>query len=259
MVMREVASWNESAPSTSGTGSRRADWLADSVLSGFVATFAMTVVIASAYGLATFIGEEGGTTIERWFWALSHNTLTESTLDAIALAIALNLVMGLVWACVYGYFVEPRLHGPAWRKGLLFSLVPWILSVVAFLPIMGGGFFGADIEAGPLPVLGNLILHLVYGVVLGTVFAIDVEAWLDGTESDRAHAVAAERGAIFGVAIGLVLGAIIGWLAGPQVEELGSRGMVTLAGALSGSAMGALLGSYLGMDRVQSPGGGSGD
>ncbi|MGH2532021.1 MAG: hypothetical protein ACRDJW_06900 [Thermomicrobiales bacterium] len=236
---------------------RRADWFADSVLSGFVATFAMTVVIVAAYGLSSAIGAEGGNTIERWFWALSHNPVTESTRDGIALAIALNLIMGLVWACVYGYFVEPRLSGPGWRKGILFALVPWALSVIAFLPIMGGGFLGAGIDAGPLPVLGNLILHLVYGAVLGQLFAVDVEAWLDGSEADRAHAEAAERGAILGVAIGIIAGAAIGWLIGPQFDELGSRGMVTLAGALTGSAMGALLGSFLGMDRAGSPRSGS--
>lgn len=251
MAMRDVASLHDLPQPRSE--SRRSDWLADSVLSGFVATFAMTVVIAAAYGLAVAIGQEGGATIERWFWALSHNPVTESTQGAFALAIALNLVMGLVWACVYGYIVEPRLSGPGWRKGVLFSLGPWILSVIAFLPIMGGGFLGAEIDAGPLPILGNLILHLVYGAVLGATFAIDLEDWLDGSEADRTHAEAAERGAIYGVVAGVIVGAVIGWLAGPQIEEFGSRGMVALAGALTGSAMGALLGSYLGMDRADSP------
>ncbi|MGH2558256.1 MAG: DUF6789 family protein, partial [Thermomicrobiales bacterium] len=249
MAMREVTGLHE-APKKED---RRADWIADSVLSGFVATFAMTVVIAAAYGLTRAIGVADGATIERWFWALSHNPVTDSTRDGIALAIALNLIMGLIWACVYGYLVEPRLDGPGWKKGILFSLVPWALSVIAFLPIMGGGFLGAGIDAGPLPVLGNLILHLVYGAVLGQLYAVDVEAWLDGSEADRAHAEAAERGAIYGVGVGIVVGAVIGWLIGPQIDELGSRGMVTLAGALTGSAMGALLGSFLGMERAASP------
>ncbi len=33
-----------------------------------------------------------------------------------------------------------------------------------------GGFFGLGIGAGPLPIIGNLILHLVYGATLGTLY-----------------------------------------------------------------------------------------
>jgi hypothetical protein len=231
---------------------RRIDWLPDSLLSGFVATIIMSVMIAGAYVVALALGQEGGNQLERWLWALSHNPVTETTTDAIALAIALNLVMGMVWALVYAYAVEPRLSGPPWRKGILFALVPWVLSVVAFLPIMGGGFLGSSIDAGPLPVLGNLLLHLVYGATLGAVYALDLDAWLDDTEVDRAHAIAAERGAIYGILIGTLGGAVLGFLVGPQIEELGGRGLVTLAGALLGSAVGGLVGSFTAMDRQPS-------
>jgi hypothetical protein len=228
---------------------RRDDWLADSVLSGFVATFFMTAVIAGAYGLANVLGERSGNLIERWFWALSHNTVTKSTTDEIAIAIALNLVMGIVWACIYGYFVEPRLSGRGWRKGMLFSLLPWLLSIIAFLPILGGGFLGASLKAGPLPVIGNLILHLIYGAVLGSLYSVGVDEWLDDTDDERVNAAAAERGAIIGGLIGAIAGAIIGWLLGPSMSELGGEAMVTLAGALIGAAGGVAVGSFFGMER----------
>ena len=230
---------------------RREDWLRDGVLSGFAATFAMTVVLAAAYGVARAAGDEDGSRLERWFWALTHNPVTRATEDEVILAIALNLLMGLAMGLVYGRFVEPALGGPGWRKGVLFSLVLWVLSVVLFLPVMGGGFLGSEIDAGPLPILGNLILHLVYGAVLGSVYAIALESGLDDTEADRQNAAAAERGAAIGIAVGLLVGLLAGWLLGPQLDENSSRGAIALAGALIGAASGLVGGSFLGMGNVR--------
>src|SRR4051794_39275756 len=233
------------------TTQRRADWLPDSLLSGFVATIVMSAGLEVAFGLSRSLGNETGNFFEKWLWALTHNPVIDSTQNRIAIAIGLNLLMGLVFAVAYGYFFEPRLSGPGWRKGMIFSLIPWVLSVVAFLPIMGGGFLGKDIGAGPLPVVGNLILHLIYGATLGWMYTIDIDDWLDGSDADHDYAEAAERGAIGGVIVGLLAGGVIGWAASTRLEDLGSHATITLVSALVGSAMCALLGSFYGMERVK--------
>jgi hypothetical protein len=219
-------------------------------LSGFVATVAMTVVLAAAYGLAWAAGSETGSTLERWLWALAHNTITTRTEEAIALAIGLNLLMGLALAIVYARWAEPRLSGPAWRRGVVFAMVPWLISVIAFLPIMGGGLFGGEIGAGPLPVIGNFILHLVYGAVLGAFYAIPLETDLDDPASEREHALSAERGAAVGVVAGLVIGLGLGWVLAPSFQEMGSQSAIALAGALIGSALGLGVGSFVGLGKV---------
>ena len=98
-----------------------------------------------------------------------------------------------------------------------FSLILWLLSLTIFLPLMGGGFFGMSTGAGPLPIVGNLILHLVYGAVLGTSYAEATEDWLDDTEVDRLNAAAAERGAAGGILVGVVAGLIAGWESSPRL------------------------------------------
>ena len=226
---------------------RRDDWLRNGVVSGFIATFAMTVVLVVAYVIALSQGDADGHRQERWYHALAHNPVTERTEDQVMLAIALNLLMGLVLGLVYARVAEPILGGPGWRKGIVFALVPWLLSLVIFLPMMGGGIFGVDIGAGPLPAIGNLVLHLVYGAVLGSVYAIGLEAGLDDTPAERANAAAAERGMAIGLVVGLVAGLVAGWALGPQWEEAGSRTAVTVAGALIGAASGMVGGSFLGM------------
>lgn len=230
---------------------RRDDWLEDSLLSGFAATFAMTVVLALAYGFASAVGDRGGGTVAHWFWALVHNPVTRETKNAVFLAIALNLVMGLVWGVVYGRLAEPLMRGPGWQRGLRFALIPWILSVIAFLPVMGGGFLGFGIGAGPLPLIGNLILHLIYGAVLGGVYALATEKGLVDTEEEREAAICCERGAAVGIVAGVILGAIAGWAMGPNTVGINSSGGVILAVALVGGAIGVLLGSLLGLNRAE--------
>ena len=58
------------------------DWLRAGVLAGFLATFAMSVVLAAAYGLAGSIGSATGSTLQRWSWALVNNPIAERTVDA---------------------------------------------------------------------------------------------------------------------------------------------------------------------------------
>jgi hypothetical protein len=230
---------------------RRNDWLRNSVVSGFVATVGVTAGLAALYGLASAAGAETGGTVARWLWALTHNTVVNQTGTTIALGIALHLVAGLLWALCYGRWVEPdlALAGPGWRKGLLFALAPWVVSVVAFLPLIGGGFLGFAIGAGPLPLLGSFVLHAIYGVLLGAFYAIPVEAGLDDAASALA-ASAAERGAALGLGAGVVAGGFAGWIVGADLGGFGSDGATMLAGALVAGAVAAMLGSLIGMDRA---------
>jgi len=223
------------------------DWLRDGLASGFIATFAMTVAMAAAYAIANTIGDAGGNALARWFAALTSNEMTENVGDIFAIGMILNLVMGLIWALIYARLVEPRLAGPGWKKGALFSLIPWFLSIVVFFPIAGIGIFGTGIDAGILPVLGNLILHLVFGIVLGTLYAMEAGEGPDRSRHDVEANRNSERTAALGMLAGAVLGFIGGWLVAPGLEDLANQPVIAFAGALSGAAIGMLIGSLVGM------------
>lgn len=231
------------------------DWIRAGLLSGFIATFAMTCTLAIGYGIANLAGQASGNTLERWMFNLSENEITQSVGDRFLVVMIANLVFGLIWAMIYARFAEPVINGAGWRKGVAFSLIPWILSIVVFLPIAGAGFLGLDLDAGPLPVFGNLIIHLVFGLVLGSLYAIDVESGLEGTRSDRYAAVTAERGAAVGLAIGGLVGAVGGWLVAGELDRLADTPVIALAGALTGAAIGTMLGSLIGMSEEVHPAG----
>lgn len=234
-------------PADSRSEPMRTDWVRISVIAGFIATFMMTVTVTGGYLLANAIGDMSGGTVATWFEALSGNEMVDTIGDSVAVGMVLNLIVGLVWALIYGRLAEPVLNGPGWLKGIIFAMVPFLLSILVFFPIMGAGFLGADIGAGPLPVLGNLVAHVVFGAVLGFFFAIEEGSGISDDASEHQASASSERGTALGILIGGVVGAIGGYAIAPTMDDLASRPVLALAGVLTGAAIGALIGSLTGM------------
>lgn len=76
-----------------------------------------------------------------------------------------HLMIGLVLALIYA-MVAPWLPGPPPVRGALYGLAPWILAMVAVMPMMGMPVFGGAAE----PAIGSLVGHLVYGALLGGIY-----------------------------------------------------------------------------------------
>ena len=225
----------------------RMDWIRVSVLAGFIATFAMSAVLGLAYLLANALGDPDGGQFARWMENLSENRIIDRVGDAFVIGLALNLVIGIAWALLYGRFFEPMFETAGIAKGMLFALIPFAISVAVVFPLMDAGFLGSDLGAGPMPFIGNLVAHLVYGAVLGFIYAIEEERGISDNARDRRANATAEMGAAAGVIVGGILGAIGGWLVGPTLDDLADRPVITLAGILVGAAAGASAGSFLAM------------
>ncbi|HVC79108.1 MAG TPA: DUF6789 family protein [Chloroflexota bacterium] len=246
-------------------------WTPHAILSGFIATICMGLVLLIGFVVASNAGSQSGSFVAQWFYGLAHNRITSTTQNYLFIAAALYLTFGLVWAIIYAYVFEPLLRGPGWLKGLLFSLLPFLLSIVVFLPSLGGGFFGGTLHAGPLPVIGNFILHAAYGMVLGTVYNQSIHSGFDEEDEgsrnaephQRAAMQGAERNGAIGILIGLAAGAILGSILGQSVyptkaldvsaDLITGSGELSLAGAVLGASLGALIGSMLGLSAT--PGG----
>jgi hypothetical protein len=205
----------------SSAGRPRHDWLPRAIISGFIATVAMAILFFFAYGgarIATAIQlspNRGAIEFTQWLRALTANQVLDVAASSLYLAAAIHLVVGVLLALVYAYFFEPRIQGPDWMRGAAFAVVPWILSLVVFLPLVGGGFFGDAIGAGPLPAIGNLILHLAYGATLGAIYGPLGDIPADNLsraapQDELAVMEHYEQTAARGIVIGGVVGAILG-------------------------------------------------
>lgn len=76
-----------------------------------------------------------------------------------------TVVWGLLFTLIY-----PRLPGDRGLvRGTVFGVFAWLAMMLLFLPIAGDGFFGVAV-GWPVPIY-TLVLHLVFGAVLGMVYA----------------------------------------------------------------------------------------
>ncbi len=74
----------------------------------------------------------------------------------------------VVWGLLYA-LLRKSLPGAAIVKGLIFGALAWLVMMIVFMPLAGHGFFGLAI--GWMAPVATLIVHLVFGAVLGSVYA----------------------------------------------------------------------------------------
>jgi MFS family permease len=236
--------WNQDGEQKS------AIWLRTGIIGGFAATIIMSIALVIGYLAAGIFADQDASTVSGWFYGLTHNSLTDDTFEIPIGAYGLNLLAGVIWALIYAAFFERRLKGPGWWRGMTFALLPWLLSLVVFFPVVGAGFFGVALEAGPLPVVGNLVLHLVYGASLGALYLSLTTSGEAARGEDRLlQAGWIDHGIAVGLAGGLMVGLILGAFAGVLVDPGGvSATEMTLAGAAIGVLGGLLVGPLAGLE-----------
>jgi hypothetical protein len=196
-----------------------------------------------------------------WVDALSTSDLLNPGRQSLYQAIGLYLAAGLLWAVVYTHSIHTRLSGPYWERGLVFACAPWTFSLVVLLPMAGCGVFGLALGAGPLPMVGSLALHGVYGVTLAWLLGPIGDVVLEPSPLGAVQGAALQRaevGAAVGVVAGLALGAAIGLvlLGGSHLAVEAARSStdplaVLAATTVAGVAGGALVGSFAGLARSE--------
>lgn len=81
----------------------------------------------------------------------------------------MHFMIGIVWGIAFA-LTSRMFPGAFWLKGMLFSVVPWLIMMIVMMPMAGAGFFGLDLGMAA-PVM-TLMLHLVFGAVLGAVYGV---------------------------------------------------------------------------------------
>ncbi|MDJ0861923.1 MAG: hypothetical protein QNJ87_09570 [Gammaproteobacteria bacterium] len=80
-----------------------------------------------------------------------------------------HFIIGTLWWGPLFALMAPILPGKRmWQKGVSFGFGAALLIMLMIVPLAGAGYF--DMALSPLQPLITLLLHLIYGAVLGTVF-----------------------------------------------------------------------------------------
>ena len=247
----------------------RARWFSDAIIAGFVAIGTSTGVLMVAYVLANGAADSQGDIFRYWLWLLTHNDVVAFTSSGPAIAIGLHVLLGLVWALVYGRFVEwnPALRwwvgsGAGGTRGMRFSILPWIFSLLILLPAALFNHLDFAFSAGPLVPLGNLFLHLIYGFTLGQLYDASADAPAVGEDlvyDEPFERAAVEHSEDFGAA-GILGGSVVGALIGvmlaivlpgvPGIDLGGWEIALAVGGILAGGAVGGSVGSFAGLPQT---------
>ena len=129
------------------------------MLAGFVATLVLTalMLLNSALDLIPQIN------FIRLLTTLGTLSVPSAWMDHFIVGV---VVWGLLFAVYDGAAARPA-H---WLKGIIFGAFAWLMMMVAFMPLAGAGFFGSKI--GITAPVGLLIVHFIYGVVLGATYGL---------------------------------------------------------------------------------------
>ncbi len=217
------------------------DWLARSYVCGYFASTAMLIVLMIAFmGMLLLSGTDA-----LWAQRLTDNTLTVVAKNSPFTSITLHFMAGLLLAIGYGAFFHDQVKGPAWQKGLVYSMGPFLISVLIFFPMVGAGVLGFQLGAGPLPLMGNMLLHAAYGLTLGVSYGFL-------TEMDSRVVESSASKAAFGLTAGAMLGFVAAFmLAGGWHAPVGiNPAWIQMSGALVGSALGCLIGVVSGQEKL---------
>lgn len=88
----------------------------------------------------------------------------------VALGWLAHFIIGtFIWGALFGAVNHSLPGRTELGKGLWFSLIPWVLSMVVMMPMLGAQVFALDLGLTVMTL--SLVFHLFYGAVLGWAYA----------------------------------------------------------------------------------------
>lgn len=129
------------------------------MIAGLVATLVLSalMLLNGAWDLMPQIN------IIPWLTALGTLSVPSAWMD--------HFIVGVVfWGLLFAAYDAVATRPAPWLKGIILGVFAWMMMMVAFMPLAGAGFFGAKI--GITAPVGLLILHIIYGAVLGATYEL---------------------------------------------------------------------------------------
>lgn len=85
----------------------------------------------------------------------------------------IHLLFGILLALIYGRLIVRMLPTRPWVSGAIYGAAVFVVAQTLFMPLVGGGLFSRG-DFGLL--LGSLLGHLAYGIVVGWIYGLPYAA-----------------------------------------------------------------------------------
>ncbi|MDH3297773.1 MAG: hypothetical protein OEM23_05280 [Gemmatimonadota bacterium] len=77
------------------------------------------------------------------------------------------LLGALAFPALFALVLWDKLPGDSWMKGLVFGMALFLIAQAVVMPMAGAGVFSANHPEQMMAVLGSLVGHALYGLILG--------------------------------------------------------------------------------------------
>ncbi|TAL97448.1 MAG: hypothetical protein EPN69_01100 [Rhodanobacter sp.] len=137
-------------------------------LRGMIAGFVATVVLSVLMLLKSMMGVMPGLDIAGMLAGMAHNMMGLPASPAVGWM--LHFLIGtVVWGIGFALLYKALPGGGPVVKGIVFGVLAWLAMMLIPMPMAGAGLFGMHL--GMMAPVMTLVLHLIWGAVLGATFA----------------------------------------------------------------------------------------
>ncbi|MGO4712158.1 DUF6789 family protein [Bradyrhizobium sp. 2TAF24] len=133
-------------------------------MKGLVAGFVATAILSALIVMKAMMGVMP---------ELNPVKMIADMLDAPpAVGWAMHFMIGTVlWGTLFAWLNPGLPGGSHWLKGIVFAVGAWLVMMVVMMPMAGAGLFGSHL--GMMAPIMTLMLHIVFGFVLGAIYALE--------------------------------------------------------------------------------------
>ncbi len=126
-----------------------------SILGGLIGTAVITVLmlLADAVGIP---GIDYG------------KMLAEFTHTTPLIGWVMHFIMGIILAFVYVYFFRDEFKGPFAVRGLIYSIIPYVVTMIMLFP-MSVMSSSATIDSPGVFIVATMVAYFAYGYVMGAI------------------------------------------------------------------------------------------
>ena len=133
------------------------------IFAGFIATVALSALMV----LKAKIGMLPQMNAIKMLATMAHGFMGTPLTPVVGWL--LHFIIGSVlWGILFAILFDRIPSQTPAIKGLIFATAAWLLMMIMVMPMAGAGFFGIHLGMGAP--IATLVLHWVFGAVLGSVY-----------------------------------------------------------------------------------------
>mgnify|MGYP005861573707 CR=1 FL=1 len=78
-----------------------------------------------------------------------------------------HFVIGAVYGAIFAQVLDTPETGTAALRGIALGVIAWLVMMIVIMPMTGNGLFGMAMPSGMMIPVATLVLHIIFGAVLG--------------------------------------------------------------------------------------------